>query len=327
MANLTPEVMDIVKMKAQTSGVKEELIAKYYEKFLGDPQYTADFPNQKDLIDYISMLVEGHINQWLNQRIETFDLIVIGAQKIIPKKEGKSTFCKYLAIGTMNSEGGQAKFKKLVITHFSDEKKLKALDMLHISLKVQKEVDDTTLDCIYDTELECTPTKLSWVPDPKEFVRTQLQKNVTTILDAGHHLSGKEINNGNTGYTKPFELRLLRGVVEGVFGTRLNLIDNSVEKHREFMKNTQVQDPKDPTKTKIKYGGFTVFCDEEQSFGKNSLIDAIGYINDAHTMSAWAILPVKTIAKQKPSERLQKPGQQQAQPPQVLTTDIGPTTI
>ncbi len=330
---------DFIVQLSQIHGIPQEDLEKYYQKHLDDPTYAQAFPNENDLMDYIDNLLITHIQEFHSAIMEEFEIFIIASSTPRESRQGNV----YNGHTVLAKRPQEQKPKWMAIMNTEDTgvvQRLKSLDTGSMKVNIREE-NEQIITAFSRPTSEFVPKTLTWIPadenGKKEFLRRIIKK--VDIASAGQNLSARDPGkDGKPGFVNKFSLRLVRGTIashrikkitdEETGKERetaiITLVDKSVATNPEFFKQKTKPDPKNPGKTLTEYGGFSAFCepDDVRLVGKESDVEAIGYINSAHGMNAAAILPILAFAPKKPTEKLQKPGTHQPQAPIVDSTKI-----
>ena len=349
MNPIPQEKQDFLKQMSDIHIIPLVYLQKFYERYLNDPTYTTQFANQADLLEYVDMLLNGHIQDYVNSKQEEFEVLVVVSSSPRESKKG-SLFSSHVVCAKRTPEQleenvkagtatGENKVKWLAVRNMEDSAiidKIPALSTGRMKVSISKE-DDGAIEAFSRPNSEFTPGAISFVKeaDKTEFVRKLIRK--VTIAQAGSNQSAKD----DKGYAIPYSLRLIHGVISARRITKkideetkkeresgiINLMDTSVQTNSEFFKNKTIPDKDNPGKTKIQYGGFSGFVepDDIRELDRGTLGDFIGYITAPNTMNIATIIPQMAVAPKKATERLQKPGQTKA--PETPAAGASPAYI
>lgn len=331
MNPIPQEKKDFLKMMSEIHGIPLLDIEKFYEKHLNDEAYVAQFANQADLLSYVDMLLNGHIQDYVNSTMEEFEVLVLASSTPRESKKG-SIFSNHTCIGRRtaaqhaeNIKAGKAtddnKTKWIAVRNGDDSGILERIAPRStgvIKVSIGKE-EDGAIEAYSRANSEFVPGAISFIKNTEinDFINKQI-RNVT-IAQAGSNLSAKD----DKGYAISYSLRLIRGVISGRRISKkideetkkervsaiINIMDNSVQTNSEFFKNKQVPDTNNPGKTKTQYGGFSGFCEVEdiKDLDRGTLGIFIGHITSGNSMNVQTIIPVMAVAPKKPTEKLNKP--------------------
>lgn len=319
---------DFINQVASANGIPVEDMLKWYQKKIEDPALIAQFSSPDALLDYADQVLSQYIQDYHSGKLTDLELFVIVSQTPWYTKAGSR----------MNIHTGLAKrpddkkVKWITITNMEDSEQCKKLPGLCtgiMGVNIAEETD-TTITAFSRPNGEFIAQPLSWIKPDMESKRAYIRKlfKHIEIKDAPQNITPKDTK----GYNVPFHFVLIRAVLarvsvnlqdDGHGGQRescpIKLTDKSTMlMPQDFFKDSEITDPKDPSKKKKVYGGFGGFAeaDDVRELGKGSEVEVICQIEDAHNCKPFVILPITTIAPKKATDRLQtgKPASPQTPP-------------
>lgn len=324
---LPDEQAGFLKSMSAIHGIPESDIVTFYEKNLNDPQHVTMWPDLNQRLAYCDMLVGSYVTEFNSAVMEELDIFVVYSTN--PRESKKSGQLTNKIIG-VTKRPTDVKPKWLSIMNLEETgiiQKINGLLTGTIKINIQKETE-TTIEAFSRSQTVFTPKTLTWVVDETGAVcNTDAQKwawikkrvkNVE-IAEAGKWQSGKDEN----GYPIFNDLRIIRGLVASRRVTKkideetkkerqtgiITLTDNSILQNHDFFVNKEIVDPKDATKKKTQYGGFSGFVepDDIKNIGKDSVVEVLGHISSAQNMNVAYIHPILIKPPLRPTDRIQKP--------------------
>jgi len=302
-----------------------ELIA-FYEKNLNDPQHVSMWSNMEERLAYIDMLIGGYVQEFNSAVMEELDLFV--AYSTNPRESKNSGQLVNQIIG-VTKRPADAKPKWLKIMNLEESGVIQRLNSLStgtIKVNIQKETE-TSIEAFSRSQTIFTAKTLEWLKDEEGKVcNTDVQKwnwlkkriKTVEIAEAGKWISAKD----ERGFAIFNDLRIITGLIATKRITKkiddetkkerqtgiITLTDKSILNNHDFFVNKEIVDPKDATKKKTQYGGFSAFVEPEdiKDIGKDSVVDLLGHISGAQNMNVSYIHPILIKAPLKPTDRIQK---------------------
>jgi hypothetical protein len=317
--------LDKLKHISEARGVSLTDLIAFYERNIADPEMISMVPDETERYNFIDGQLNVYVNDLTSSVLEEFDFMAVIAGKPLETKTG-GIFSNYVLLA-VHREGVDKRVKIMAVKNSDDSgiiyEPLAALDTGIIKVSVGKETDGTIEAYSKPGSTISKQMVTSFPQADKKAKHEYLRKVIRTVKidSASKNLTPKD----EKGYSIPFGLRMVRGTVSSCRINKkinettkvesenciLNIIDESVELNSEFFKNKETVDPENPTKKKTIYGGFGGFADADDArpIGKGSLVDLIGFINSANSITIGTILPVITKAPITPKGRLNiKPG-------------------
>lgn len=316
-----------LKQMSDIHGIPILDITGFYEKNLNDPQQIAMWPNEEERLAYCDMLIGGYVHEFNSAVMEELDILAVYSTN--PRESIKSGQLTNKIIG-ITKRPADAKPKWFSIMNLKETGVIQRLDSLStgtIKVNIQKETE-TTIEAFSRSQTIFTPKPLKWLKDEAGAVCTTnaqkwawIKKRVRNveIAEAGKYISAKD----NKGYPVFNDLRIITGLIASRRISKkideetkkerqtgiITLTDKSILNNHDFFVNKEIPDPKDATKKKTQYGGFSGFVEPSdiEHIGKDSIIEALGHISGPQNMNVVYIHPILIKAPLKPTERIQKP--------------------
>lgn len=302
-----------------------ELVA-FYEKNLIDTQHVAMWPNMEERLAYIDMLIGGYVQEFNSAVMEELDLLTVYSTNPRESKNSGQLVNQIIGVTKRPADPKPKWFKIMNLEETGVIQRLDSLSTGSIKVNIQKETE-TTIEAFSRSQTIFTPKTLEWLKDEAGNVcNTEAQKwnwlkkriKTVEIAEAGKFISTKD----EKGYAVFNDLRIITGLVATRRITKkiddetrkerqtgiITLTDRSILNNHDFFMNKEIVDPKDSTKKKTQYGGFSIFVEPEdiKNIGKDSVVDMLGHITGPQNMNAQYIHPILIKAPLRPTDRIQK---------------------
>lgn len=340
---LPDKQMGFLNQMSSIHGIPPNDLIAFYEKNLNDPQHIAMWSNIEERLAYIDMLIGGYIQEFNSAVMEELDIFVAFSTNPRESKSSGQLTNKIIGITKRPTD---AKPKWLSIMNLEETgviQKLPSLSTGTIKINIQKETE-TSIEAFSRSQTVFTPKTLEWLKDdagavcnndPSKWAWLKKRIKNVEIAEAGKWLSAKN----EKGYSVFNDLRIITGLIatrriskkiddetkkERQTGI-ITLTDKSILTNHDFFLNKEIVDPKDATKKKTQYGGFSAFVEPEDinEIGKDSYVDALGYIIGTQNMNIAYLHPILVKPPLKPSDRIQKPASGTGLP----TGAVSPTSL
>ncbi len=324
--SLPDKQMGFLQQMSSIHGIPINELTAFYEKNLNDPQHVVMWSNMEERLAYIDMLIGGYVQEFNSAVMEELDLFVVYSTNPRESKNSGQLVNQIIGITKRPAEARPKFLKIMNLEETGVIQRLNSLSTGTINVNIQKETE-TTIEAFSRSQTVFKAKTLEWLKDDAGNVcNTDIQKwlwlkkriKTIEIAEAGKWISAKD----EKGYAVFNDLRIISGFVATRRITKkideetkkerqtgiLTLTDKSILNNHDFFVNKEIVDPKDATKKKMQYGGFSVFVEpvDIENIGKGSVVDLLGHISGPQNMNASYIHPILIKAPLKPTDRIQK---------------------
>src|SRR4030067_1665045 len=153
--------IDQLNMVASAKGIPVEDLKKYYYKLINDPTFTAAFPKEEELFDYVDNMLSTHIQEFHSAVMTEYEIVVVVSSAPKTSKAG-SLYNNHVVMAKIPGDNQKAP-RWMNIVNNEDTGNVQRLERLSTgTIKVNvKDENDTQINAFSRSNTEFVPKQLS----------------------------------------------------------------------------------------------------------------------------------------------------------------------